>query len=249
MRLMRSIHHFACTGGTLISRCVGADPAVQLLSEVDPLSDMGTKLRFAPTDVVKLAQYSSHPPDRDTILDVFFAGLDTLQHRADQTGAQVVIRAHDHSKYCNGPAVADRPSVRDILARHYALKSLVTVRHPIDSYLSLQKNGWLHFEPTSFEEYCRRYLQFLQDHDDLIIIRYEDFIRDPDQCMQQICAELDLPFNPGYRDGMKAITLSGDSGRKGDTIAPRDRLWVPKLLQREFDQSLSLQQICLKLKY
>ena len=35
---VRLLHHFACSGGSLISKCVATMPNVQLLSEVDPLS-------------------------------------------------------------------------------------------------------------------------------------------------------------------------------------------------------------------
>ena len=34
----RVLHHMACTGGTLISRCLATMPNVVLLSEIDPLS-------------------------------------------------------------------------------------------------------------------------------------------------------------------------------------------------------------------
>ena len=37
----RAIHHFACSGGTVISKCVAAMPHVALLSEVNPLNRFG----------------------------------------------------------------------------------------------------------------------------------------------------------------------------------------------------------------
>src|SRR5690606_26210779 len=35
---VRIVHHFACTGGTLICKCIAAMPNTQLLSEVNPLN-------------------------------------------------------------------------------------------------------------------------------------------------------------------------------------------------------------------
>ena len=58
---IRIIHHFACSGGTLISRCLSSMPNVFLLSEVHPHSELyllhkGT--RYLPSDIGTLAKYS-----------------------------------------------------------------------------------------------------------------------------------------------------------------------------------------------
>jgi hypothetical protein len=82
---------------------------------------------------------------------------------------------------------------------------------------------WNHFSPFTIEEYCRRYLMFLDRHRDLKIIRYEDFVRQPQVEMDTICAALDLVPAPHFMDMFPAIRLSGDSGRSGRRIAPRPR--------------------------
>jgi hypothetical protein len=38
--VIRVIHHLACSGGTLISKCISAMPNVYLLSEAHPFSDL-----------------------------------------------------------------------------------------------------------------------------------------------------------------------------------------------------------------
>ena len=38
---LRSIHHLACTGGTLISKCIASMPDVALISEVNPMNRFG----------------------------------------------------------------------------------------------------------------------------------------------------------------------------------------------------------------
>jgi hypothetical protein len=246
---LRSIHHFACTGGTLISRAVAALPAVRLLSEVDPLSSVRRKNRFAPTDVVALARDGSNPPSQEGLVRIFQAGLRVLAEASVAEGLHLVIRSHEHNRYCTGSGVAERPSVHSILGSTYEMTSLLTVRHPIDSYLSLQNHGWLHFNPSGLSEYCKRYSAFLEDHADLPRLRYEDFVADPDAGMQQICALLDLPFDASYRRGLADITLSGDSGRKSDQITPRPRRWMPKSQAKLFAQNKDLSHLCEDLGY
>ena len=50
--LIRTIHHLACTGGTLISKCLGSMPDVALISEVNPLNRQGSQ--FEPTNPFNL---------------------------------------------------------------------------------------------------------------------------------------------------------------------------------------------------
>jgi hypothetical protein len=99
----------------------------------------------------------------------------------------------------------------------------VTVRNPIDSYLSLLHNDWVHFKPATFEEYCRRYMKFLDDHSGVPVVRYEDFVADPHRLMQRMCDALDLPFNSSFMGEFSRFKFSGDSGRSSDVIEPRSR--------------------------
>ena len=39
--LIHTVHHLACTGGTVISKCLAAMPKVALVSEVNPLNRFG----------------------------------------------------------------------------------------------------------------------------------------------------------------------------------------------------------------
>ena len=245
---LRTVHHFACTGGTLICRCLAALPNVRLLSEVDPLStlEQGGKAGFFPSDLPSLARAGSRPPDRAVILRIFLAGLEALREDSRRAGLDLVLRDHAHSHFCVGEAIPDRPSLREILAPAAPLRSAVTVRHPFDSWLGLLEWGWPHFSPGTVEEYARRYHAFLDRHDGLAILRYEDFLADPEGQMQRLCELLELGYDAGFRDAFAAIRLSGDSGRRGDRIGPRPRrahapelaeaalasVWFTSLLER-----------------
>ncbi len=74
---IRTIHHFACTGGTLISKCLACMPNTQLLSEVEPFSRMQemSQSRFHPTDFIRLIRHSSRGGDNQLEAKIFLLGL------------------------------------------------------------------------------------------------------------------------------------------------------------------------------
>ncbi len=48
--------------------------------------------------------------------------------------------------------------------------------------------------------YLQGYRRFAEFCVRLGFIRYEDFVRDPDTQLKALCANLDIPFDPGYTD-------------------------------------------------
>lgn len=247
---LRTLHHLACSGGTLFARCLGALPNVRLLSEVDPLSEHAHRgEKFFPTDLIGLTKFGTRPPGRAVLLEVFRAGLAVLCADSRRHGLDLVLRDHAHSHFCFGPALPDRPALREILAPGWALRSAVTLRHPLDSYLSMQAHDWLHFDRPTPEEYARRYHAFLDRHADLPWLRYEDLLADPEATMQRLCAALDLSYDPGFRQRFAAVRLSGDSGRGGLSIRPRPQRSCPADLARAAAKSESFVRLLARLGY
>ena len=246
---LRTIHHLACTGGTLISRCLAAQPNTQVLSEVDPLSPF-VPGGFLPTDLIGLSRFSSRPAERETQIQLFLAGLRVLHDQAARDGLHLILREHSHGLFHFSDAIPDRPGLREILSRAFPVKSLISVRHPLDAYLSLQDTGWVqHFSPPTLDEYARRYHAFLDTDQDGEPIRYEDVVADPHASMQHICERLDLRYTPDFVDTFSAIALSGDSGRRGDVISPRPRRAHPPTLEQEARASEAFMTLLERLHY
>ena len=171
-------------------------------------------------------------------------------YRANNTkGLRLLLRDHAHSHFCVGASIPDRPSLDELIQRDHAVRSIVTVRHPIDSYLALLNNKWLHFEPATVDEYALRYEAFLDFHADAPLFRYEDFIDKTDDILRAISNALDLEFPEGYRDLFMVHGFSGDSGRSGSAIAPRPRRRMSEALEREFAQSDRLHRLAKRLGY
>lgn len=247
--VLRTLHHLACTGGTVISKAVAAQPNVVLLSEVDPFSPLGDIYSFRPTDMIGLAKVGSRAANSETQAKLFEASIDVLTKDASVQGTYLILRDHSHSKYSYGSDIGSYPGLFALLSDSYELKSAVTVRNPIDSYISLRENGWIHFTPSTFDEYCRRMLVFIDDHTEIPIFRYEDFIMQPQEIGAALCSTLGLPFNPDFAHLMSAISLSGDSGRKGAKLELRPRREVPEELAKDIVGSPHHEKLAKRLGY
>jgi len=248
---IRTIHHFACTGGTLISKCLASMPNTQVLSEVDPLSAQAhvSPTKFFPTDFIRLLREGSRPVDDALLVKVFVTGLDAAYTSARSAGLHIIVRDHAHSHFCTGNAPAKRPSLRQIIADSFATRSVITVRHPLDSYLSLKALGWINFRPGTLDDYCHRYHCFLNCYQTVPLFRYEDFISNPATVMQQICEELEISFVESFRDLFSVHSLSGDSGRKESVISFRPRRSVPQDVEAEIHSSSEYQSLCERLDF
>ncbi|MFE3838658.1 hypothetical protein [Pseudogemmobacter sonorensis] len=229
---LRMIHHMACTGGTLISKALAVLPNVVLLSEIDPLSTLrgnpGSKAPFAPSDLILAMRHAPRPVPEDVLVATFRAGTLAAHGVLAEKGMRMVIRDHSHSHFCTGVDPAARASLREMLAGELPLLSAVTVRHPLESFLSLGNNRWTHFSPFTLEEYSQRYSAFLDRHAGLDILRYEEFVLAPEATLRRLCDILALPFHPAALDLLSAARLTGDSGRSSPVVGPRPQKAVPE---------------------
>lgn len=251
---LRSLHHFACTGGSLMSKALFALPNVVLLSEIDPLSRLSLtqqgKVPFAPTDLISALRYSIRPvPDR-TLVSVFLEGLAAAEADLAREGRSLILRDHAHSQFClRTVAFEHRPTLREMVADRFDLLSLVTMRHPLDSFLSLVERAWVKFDPGTLEEYCRRYIAFLDRHEGVPVVLYEEFVADPAPTLERMCSHLDLPFSPLAIDLIGVIRVSGDSGRKAERIGPRPRRAVPGEIDEDRRTSAAYRALCARFGY
>lgn len=225
---IRTIHHLSCTGGTLITKCLAAMPNVMVLNEVDPLSTMTFKPEkpdFTPTDMLALVWQGNHKVSDELLIKLFVQNMVSLRSELSSVGKRLLLRCHSHSQFLTGPEVRKRASVLSMVTEHFLTYSIVTVRDPLDSFLSLKalNFGWKGMQPATFDEYCKRYLLFLDAHDGLPIFKYEAFVDEPEATMEQMCAVLRLRYSATFTETFDVFRFSGDSGRSGVTIKARAR--------------------------
>ena len=249
--LVRVLHHFACSGGTLISKCISSMPNTYLLSEVHPTThlNLGNNTEFRPTDVISLCRYGRLPNIDELSRNILESSVKRVSEFLSEIGSRLVIREHTHSDYCVGDQETGYSEVVKSLSHSFTIKSVVTVRDPIDSYLSLKNNDWAHFSPNNFEEYCRRYVTFLDNYDNSQVFKYEAFVENPIEQMKLICEYMELDFVDSFLDFFDTAVVTGDSGRKSSNISKRARREVSNEMQEEINKSQSYRTIADRFHY
>jgi hypothetical protein len=245
---IRTIHHLSCTGGTLITKCLAAMPNVLVLNEVDPLSPLppfeSPDPLFTPTDVAALVRQGDPRVKNELLEQLFLAGMAILREEQTRIGRAVILRDHSHSHFLTGPDLPDRASLYQIVSARFPIRSIVTVRDPIDTFLSMCERGWhKHFAPSTYDEYCRRYLAFLDCYSGLPTVAYETFVSDPSQTMKTVCGWLELDYSEHFEKLFSVFRFSGDCGRAGSDIRPRPQRNRPDALLQEAAASPHHQQL------
>lgn len=253
-RKIRTIHHLSCTGGTLFTKCLASMSNVLVLNEVDPYSLMPMAEHgisaFTPTDIVSLLRQGDSEIPNEIFGQVFIASLHAIRDNQASIGRSVILRDHSHSQFLTWDTPSERPTLLETVKREFETLSVVTVRNPIDSYISMLKNGWnTQFYPPTFAEYCRRYLLFLERHEEIPIIKYESLTENPQDTIKYVCKLLDLHFFAGFEDTFQAFRLSGDSGRGGSKIEHKERIEISSYLSEQDLCSDSYLQLKEKLQY
>jgi hypothetical protein len=73
-----------------------------------------------------------------------------------------VLRDHTHTDFNTSQPIPGKTALVSPLKAGYEIKSILLLHDPIDSYTSLVKNGWGHFEPQTVGEYCLRLLLLIE---------------------------------------------------------------------------------------
>ncbi|WP_421132580.1 hypothetical protein [Alteromonas sp. A079] len=245
--VLRVIHHLACSGGSLITKCISALPNVFVLSEVHPHSyrhlpkDEAT---FLPSDIATLAYQAGFPESKKLAVELFRNSVIETAYHVESYGGTLVLRDHSHSDYCVGDEYQNKSTVLATLKDDFDIRSLVTLRNPIDCYASLKSNYWLHFSPETFDEYCLRVLKFLEPFESFQILEYESFVEDPKSTMRRMCDILDLTYDESFVDTFDYFLVTGDSGRKGTVIEPRSRRKIDEEFRAEIAASKNFSTLC-----
>lgn len=216
---IRILHHLARSGGTLISKCLGSMKDVVLFSEVHPdamkfINPVQQAIEWH--GLVSKAEARAWRM-KDAALFVQMCVL--AEYRASTRGAKVVLRDWSHIDYHGLPY--QRPTMRsrivEVLKDRFEIVQTSTVRHPIDTYLSLMKLPIMQNIPFSIKMYLDGCLAFAEYAVQTGFLRYEDFTHAPDEHLRTLCERLELEFDPGYAQRWQTYEhITGDiTGTRG----------------------------------
>jgi len=254
--VIRVIRSLARSGGTLFGKCIGCMDKVALISEIHP----GNLITTAPMRQAQqwfglinkndIARWKTRPPSVLQFVSI-------CETRASGRGDHLVLRDWSHLDYIGVPYTkpAFGFALGDALSMAYDIKSVVTVRHPIDQYLSLLGLAVVS-EKLEFEKYlygCMRMSEYASEHG---FYRYEDFTKDPGSVLRSICDDLELPFDPDYPSKWyRYTTITGDTvpalgrGSMKKEIQSFPRKAIDDELLEAFRSNSDYQRACALLGY
>jgi len=227
---IRTIHHLASSGGTIISKSIAAQPDVVFLSELNP----SHATLFSPLDPYPqlVANYPHIFPGR-TRPDLLLDRIRDIREACAEKRLSLVIRDHSHTDFMLRKVGV--PELRSMLQRaDFEVASIATIRNPIDAWLSMSESGFNRAIPD-FTTYCQRVKLFTEFYADLPLFRYEDFIADTAGVVAAMAGNLDLAFDEGFETRMGSIRISGDSGRlrNNTRVQTLQRRHMPDELREE----------------
>ncbi len=213
----RILHHLGGAGGTLVSRCVGSMERVVLLSETH-WAGFNLKTAFNPLVQARKwwgliseeeEQNLGYPPRIG-----YRATLELIRRRALASGRIMVIREWSHMDFLGVPLVPDPPmrsTTAQVLSTIGPVHRIAQVRHPLSQWLTYRKMNSQLPLGVDLDVFLQAYLAFARMASQVGFFRYEDFTRQPDATMAQICQTLAIPFDPSYVQRWNAYDkITGD---------------------------------------
>ena len=216
----------ARTGGTVICRCLASMKDVVLLSEIHPA---GMQM-FNPLQQAHDWYGLLDPEEKAQARRGEFGFLEAVQliwQRCESANRVLVLRDWSHLDYTGVPFTMPsfRSALADTLSAAFEVVRFSTVRHPLDQWLSLSLSK-VYREQLGAVKFLRGARRFAESAVETGFVRFEDFTRNPDRGLRDICTALQLEFDPGYATRwMHHVNITGDvfPGRAGDRITPLPR--------------------------
>ena len=256
---IRVLHHLPRTGGTLICRCLAVMAGVFLLSEIHPdTDDQLDRLKPAnqaaewydidDDDDESLGGERDHGARHRSFLDI----IEGINQKVIARGGVLVIRDWSHLDFTGFPhnlAPTGRSRTTEVLSERFEVIHAATVRKPLPQYFShralLVASAPQHAQMIDREfgpdRFLDAYNQFASFAHDIGFERYEDFVADSEAVLRRICARLDIPYDPGWRERWQNYDrLTGDVDGPTDGIRHIARVYPDDLKRLFATRPLSL---------
>jgi hypothetical protein len=243
------------TGGTIICKAISACLDIVLLSELSPYSWIKHPKKstsYKPTALLEHLVEASTDLSRDLKKEFFLAQLSIAIKHSMHIGKSLFLR--DHSFTTFNPRSQSSLFLEILDENNYSVRSLLTVRHPLDSYISSLNAGWVQrLSPDNqLDTYAKQLTVFsrhILQRSDSTFIRYEDFVSKPLDELATVGKHFGKSVDEKALDLAFAVPATGFSGRKGLKIEPRTRRPVLAEISSQASKSKSYQEYCSLFQY
>ncbi len=223
---IRVLHSLPCCGGGQVADILTAFPNTFVISDVHPEPPIYTYNFYS--DITSQAVQSGLPVSQSVITGLFIENMRAISLSATKQGLSLVLRDNTALDYLYAEKAPSKSLVR-VLEREFSVESVLLLRDPIDAYASLVKNEFFGCLEVSFNEFCSRYLSFVEDYADARTIQWESIGDDSKGWIHELHSafNLNVPVFCGLDVKAKSISKndpwrpsSDDNFNSGLSTAP-----------------------------
>ena len=244
MTEIRLIHNLQRSGGTIISKCLGAQDDVVLLSEIHPNGievlkkmkrncDFGDPI-FQAQEWNELFKKEEYEKIKNTNYN-FEEKISLIVEKTEEKNKKLIIRDWSFLDYFGIPFVKPtyKNSVLEILDKKFKILNLYILRHPLELYISCFNSLPFFIKNYNFDFFVKGYENFFLNALKSKIFKFEDFCNNPEENLKSMCKILRINFNDNFSDNLNKIKLTGDGKALASTnIQIKDDV-APILIKKE----------------
>ncbi len=234
METLRLIHNLPKTGGTIISKCLGAQKNVALLSEIHPKGQeirdkMGVNSLIG-DPIYQAYKWNNLMTDeeykvfRDDNKD-FSSKINFIIEKTLSSNKYLVIRDWSFVDFFGKPFIEPtyKNMLLEILKEKFEIQNIFILRNPIETLISCYKNLPFFKDNYDLDFFLNSYRNFFLAASKGKIFKYEDFFNRPDDILKKMCEILKIEYSREYRKNMRNIMLTGNKkGIESNEIFKKD---------------------------
>ena len=245
MKTIRLIHNLPRSGGTIISKCLGAQKDVILLSEIHPEGILISKkmgVLSSNFDPIFQSQTWNNLFEKDEYKKIsnsdlkFEEKIDLIFEKTELVNKKLIIRDWAFFDFIGRPFIEPsyKNSLLESLSKKYKILNLYIIRHPL-KLLESCCNKWIFFRrDNNFIYLIKGYKKYFLNASEGNICVFENFIGKPEKNLTKMCDILEIDYDNNYSDKLKYVNLTGDgTAKESIEIHNKDSLSKKKLLKEE----------------
>ena len=250
MKDIRLIHNLPRSGGTIISKCLGAQENIVLLSEIHPYGvEIARKMNlncdlydpifqahewnglFEKEEYEKIRSYNYN----------FEEKIHLIFEEVEMKNKKLIIRDWCFVDYFGIPYTEPtyKNSILETLNEEFNISNIYILRHPLELYISCFKSFSFFKDNYKFDFFIKGYEKFFLHALKGKIFKYEDFNDNPQDNLKNMCKILEINFNENFRENLKNIKLSGDIKAVASTNIKIKNDVAPILINKEDEDKIN----------
>lgn len=245
MKTIRLIHNLPRSGGTIVSKCLGAQKDVILLSEIHPEGILiGKKMgvRSSIFDPIFQSQvwhnlFKKDEYEKISNSDIKFEEkIDLILDKTELINKKLIIRDWAFVDFFGKPFIEPsyKNSLFEVLNKKYKILNLYIMRHPLKLYASCYNNLGFFRRDYNYDFYIKGYKNYFLESSKNNIFIFENFILNPEKSLKSMCSSLEIDYDKNYLNKIKDVNLTGDVDAINSTnIHTNDSITKKKLVKED----------------